>query len=227
MVDGVRLKLTALLTLCVLMSVLVGCEGGPPARAVKRPESPFARLGIEKMAVVMLNATEDVSVDELEFARIFSTELQQFSGIKVFPAAVVEAAVRNNRLIMPQQANELGRLLKVDALIVGFITEYDAYDTPSVGLLVLMYEMTETTETTGVPTEGQPDKKSAESKPLVTVQRVYDSEQRSVMKQVEAFAASRNAGKGPLGAKRYTMVMSNYLHFVSDRIIRDLFRKVN
>ena len=87
--------------------------------------------------------------------------------------------------------------------------------------------MYEVTETTGEPTEGQPDKESTGPKPLVTVQRVYDSEQRSVTKQVEAFAASRDAGEGPLGAKRYTMVMSNYLHFVSDRIIRDLFSKVN
>ena len=107
MVDGVRLRLTVLLMLGTLMSVLVGCGSRPPARVVRRPENPFAQLGIEKMAVVMLNATEDISVDELEFARIFSTELQHFSGVKVFPAAV-----RNNRLIMPQQANELGRLLK-------------------------------------------------------------------------------------------------------------------
>ena len=233
---SVRLKMMTALGAGLLVVVSIGCQGGMGGSAapISRPSSPLERRGIEKVAVVMLNATQNAAVNELEFAQIFSTELQQFSGVKVFPAAVVEAAVRNNQLVMPQQAADLGRLLNVDAVMVGFVTTYDSYDTPSVGVLMLVYdvtakveevkavEATEETET-GTPTEGQAD---AALKPIVTLERVYDSDQRWVMADVEKFARERGAGDGPLGVRNYTLVMSNYLHFVSDRMIRDLFKSL-
>ena len=207
-------------TLVLVLVTAVGCELGPQVREIARPASPFQPTGIEKMAVVVLNATENPTVNELEVAQIFSTELQQFAGVKVFPAAVVEAAARTNRLVMPQQAGELGRELNVDAVIVVFINEWDPYDVPSVGMMVLMYD---TRNPAPAAQEGQAP---AVVKPMVVLERVYDSDQQQVMAQVEQFAASRNAGKSPMGAKSYVMVMSNYLHFVSDRVVRDLFAQV-
>jgi len=101
----------------------------------------------------------------------------------------------------------------VDALIVGFITDYQPYDHPRVGVLLMMY-----------PPAAEPAP-TEEAVALVRLNRVYDSETKQVAGKVREFASTRGSQEGPLGERQYLLVMSKYMHFVADQSIRELFDK--
>jgi hypothetical protein len=152
----------------------------------------------------------------LEFAQIFSTELERMGGVQVCPAVAVEALVCHNQLLIPQDVRVLGRLANADAVLIGFVREYDAFGGPSVTVSV---EVHETRRMSGEPVDGRPD---GTVDPVLAVERGYDGTQRSVTRQVEAFARSRQDGNGWSERPRSGGMMTNYLHFVSDRMVRDV-----
>ena len=122
------------LFLIVVVQVLVGCQfpGFEPKNPAReeyetKPASPLAARGITRVAVVALNATNE-EVDVREVTQIFSTELQQFAGVRVFPAAITMAAMVQTKPQMPEQAHLFARQLGVDALIAVFITDYQPYE---------------------------------------------------------------------------------------------------
>lgn len=175
-----------------------------------KPDNALASRGIEKVAVVILNAT-DTEVDVEEVAQIFSVELRQFKGVKVFPAEAARAAVINQQLRLPEQAHVLGRKLGVDAVIVGFITDYEPHDYPRLGVLLMVYPAAKEDET------------ACQARVLASVNRIYDSNNEDVLEQVRAYAAHRDAQDTPPGDLRHLVVTNRYMHFVADRSIRDLF----
>ncbi|HUW59054.1 MAG TPA: hypothetical protein VMZ92_20625 [Planctomycetota bacterium] len=202
------------LFLIVVVLGVAGCvESWPLRRQVEYPSKPYNMLalyGIEKVAVVVLNAS-DAEVDIREAAQVYSMELQRSYGIDVFPPAVARAAVLQQKLQLPEQAHVLAKRLGVDALIVGFITDYEPYDHPRVGVLLMVY-----------PAAVDPNAVDT-AVALGSVNRVYDSDTKEVAEQVRAFAARRDAQETPLGSRKYLLVMSEYMKFVADRSIRDLF----
>jgi hypothetical protein len=205
-----------LATLLVALTALAGCHvmGGIVR---PKPRNSLADIGIRRVAVVMLNATKDATVDALEAAEIFSTELQQFQDVEVFPADVAHMAVMENRLAIPEQADLLGRALNVDAVIVGFLTDYQPYDPPRVGILFMVY---------AARPRGVESSVGHAAKPIVMMEKVYDADQKKVADDVKQFAEDRNSQKTPLAYRQYLVVMSKYLHFVATQSFRDLFDKV-
>jgi len=204
------------LFLILAVLAVAGCAGIWPAASVdpgeykSKPPSPLpATAGIEKIAVIILNATKQ-EVDTEEASQIFASELQQFGGMKVFPAAVTHAAAVQRQYRLPEDAHKLGATLGVDAVLVGFITDYQPYDHPRVGVLLMLYPSAKEAE-------------AGEARAKQTFQRVYDSDQKDVAQEVRRFAAARNSQKTPLADREYLLVMSKYMHFVADRSLRDLF----
>jgi len=205
------------LFLIVVVLTLAGCQiPGFTAKNPARPEyqskpvSPLIQHGITKVAVLALNAT-NVEVDVRETSQIFATELQQFPGLRVFPAAVTTAALVQTKLQMPEEAHRFARQLGVDALIVVFITDYQPYENPRVGVMLRLY-----------PAAGTSDEQTV-ARSTLAIERVYDSDVKTVADQVRAFAVDRDAGKSVMGDREYLRVMSKYMHFVADRSFRDFF----
>ncbi|HUU43992.1 MAG TPA: hypothetical protein VMX57_09440 [Planctomycetota bacterium] len=205
------------LFLIVVVQVLVGCQfpGFEPKNPAReeyetKPASPLAARGITRVAVVALNATNE-EVDVREVTQIFSTELQQFAGVRVFPAAITMAAMVQTKPQMPEQAHLFARQLGVDALIAVFITDYQPYENPRVGVMLRLYPVAD------------PDETDTVARTALSVERVYDAEVRAVADQVRAFAVDRGAADTPMGHGEYFKVTSQYLHFVADRSFRDFF----
>ncbi|HID23177.1 MAG TPA: hypothetical protein EYP14_12350 [Planctomycetaceae bacterium] len=80
-------------------------------------------------------------MDGRRFALAYFAELQKIPGFQVVPVGVTEQALYDNKLQMqgPKDALELARILGVDIVVVGAVTDYDPYYPPRVGLQVSWY----------------------------------------------------------------------------------------
>ena len=117
-----------------LLSVLPGCAVVDVG--VRNPVP-----GLETVAVVpFFNLSQERLVDGREFALAYYSELQKVPGFEVIPVGVAERAMLENGLTMenPDDALHLARILGVDAVVVGAVTDYDPYS-PRVGLKVAWY----------------------------------------------------------------------------------------
>lgn len=97
--------------------------------------------GLERVAVVpFFNLSQERSVDGREFALAYYSELQKIPGFEVLTVGVTERAALDNGLDMsgPEDAIALARILNVDAVVVGAVTDFDAYN-PRIGLKVAWY----------------------------------------------------------------------------------------
>lgn len=129
--DRVRLTFTGALT---LLCVLPGCAVVDVG--VRNPVP-----GLESVAVApFFNLSQERTVDGREFALAYYSELQKIPGFEVLPVGVVERAMIENGLSMnsPDDALTLAKILGVDAVVVGAVTDYDPYS-PRVGLKVAWY----------------------------------------------------------------------------------------
>lgn len=191
-----------------------------PATPEDSAAYPLLRLGIRKTAVVMLNLTDDPSVDELEFARIFSTELARLGASEVFPAPAVEAVICHSQLLMPNDIQLLGRLINVDAVVMGFIRKYDACVGPSLHVTVEFHDTRSTRDAFGdVQRDG-------EREPLARLERMYDAGLRSLKGDLDTFGANPLSTSASSGTQRHPKAMTKYLQFVSDRMVRELVEEL-
>lgn len=98
--------------------------------------------GLSRVAVVpFFNLSMERTVDGRRFANAYFAELQKVPGFQVLPVGVAEQAIIDNELQMnkPEDILELARILDVDAVVVGAVTEYNPYYPPRVGLQVSWY----------------------------------------------------------------------------------------
>lgn len=129
--DRVRLRLTGMF---LLLCALPGCSVVDVG--VRNPVP-----GLESVAVApFFNLSQERTVDGREFALAYYSELQKVPGFEVLPVGVAERAMIDNGLTMenPDDALELARILGVDAVVIGAVTDYDPYS-PRVGLKVAWY----------------------------------------------------------------------------------------
>lgn len=97
--------------------------------------------GLETVAIVpFFNLSQDRTVDGREFALAYYSELQKVPGFEVLPVGVAERAIFENQLEMngPEDALALAKILDVDAVVVGAVTDFDAYN-PRIGLKISWY----------------------------------------------------------------------------------------
>jgi len=97
--------------------------------------------GLETVAVApFFNLSQERTVNGREFALAYYSELQKVPGFEVLPVGVAERAMIDNGLTMesPDDALALARILGVDAVVIGAVTDYDPYS-PRVGLKVAWY----------------------------------------------------------------------------------------
>ena len=98
-------------------------------------------VGLETVAVApFFNLSQERTVDGREFALDYYAELQKVPGFEVLPVGVTERAMVENGISLtgPNDAVRLAQILDVDAVVVGAVTDYDAYN-PRIGLKVAWY----------------------------------------------------------------------------------------
>lgn len=106
-----------------------------------------ARNPIPQMTTIAIapffNLTQEPNsvVDGRRFALAYYSELQKTQGFEVIPVGVVEATILQHRLELqnPEDALKLCELVKADAIVIGAVTDYDAYYPPRIALQVDWY----------------------------------------------------------------------------------------
>ncbi|MCA9068221.1 MAG: hypothetical protein KDA84_04825 [Planctomycetaceae bacterium] len=112
--------------------------------------------GLSRVAVVpFFNLSTEPSADGHRFAEAYFAELQKVPGFQVLPIGVAEAAIQDHHLNMqnPDDAIKLGKLLGVDAVVVGAVTDYSPYYPQRVGWQVSWYSAHPWTFYPGIPTD--------------------------------------------------------------------------
>lgn len=110
--------------------------------------------GLTTVAVApFFNLSEEPTVDGRRFAQAYYTELQKTPGFQVVPVGVVEQAIHDHQLEMssPDDALKLAKILNIDAVVIGAVTDYSPYYPPRIGLQVSWYSPYQWTFAPGVP----------------------------------------------------------------------------
>ena len=125
--------------------------------------NPNPRL--KTVAVVpFFNLSQEPEVDGRRFALAYYSELQKVPGFQVLPVGVAEVAMVEHQLQMnnPDDVLKLAKVLDVDAVVIGAVTDYSPYYPPRIGLQVSWYSPHAQEFTPGVPllVEERREKKS-------------------------------------------------------------------
>jgi hypothetical protein len=102
--------------------------------------NPFPQLN--KIAVApFFNLSDERTVDGRKFAMAYFAELQGVPGFEVVPLGVVEEAIIANHVDLshPSEVRRLAKILGVDAVVIGSVTDYSPYYPPRCGLRVEWY----------------------------------------------------------------------------------------
>lgn len=123
------------------LTASTGCSLVLPT-VVEKPviRNPFPQLS--KVAVApFFNHSDEPTVDGRAAALAYYAELQSAPGFEVVPVGVVEEAMIAHRIDLsgPGEARRLAKLLGVDAVVVGSVTDFTPYYPPRVGLHVEWY----------------------------------------------------------------------------------------
>lgn len=102
--------------------------------------NPFPQLS--RVAVTpFFNQSDEPTVDGRKFALAYFAELQAIPGFEVVPLGVVEEAILEHRVNLSSvdEVRRLARILNVDAVVIGSVTDYTPYYPPRCGLRVEWY----------------------------------------------------------------------------------------
>ncbi|MEX2308018.1 MAG: hypothetical protein WD738_10520 [Pirellulales bacterium] len=102
--------------------------------------NPFPQLS--RVAVApFFNQSDEATVDGRKFALAYFSELQATPGFEVVPLGVVEEAILEHQVDLSHagEARRLARILGVDVVVIGSVTDYTPYYPPRCGLRVEWY----------------------------------------------------------------------------------------
>ncbi len=97
---------------------------------------------LKTVAIVpFFNLSQEPDVDGRRFALAYFAELQKVPGFQVLPVGVAEVAMVEHQLQMnnPDDVLKLAKILNVDAVVIGAITDYSPYYPPRIGMQVSWY----------------------------------------------------------------------------------------
>jgi len=139
LVATMRGKLVILL--CGLLASASGCSLILPEVShqpvIRNPFPQLSRVAIAPF----FNQSDEPTLDARHFSLAYFAELQEMPGFEVVPLNVVEEAIIAHQVDLngPGEARRLARILDVDAVVVGSVTDYSPYYPPRCGLRVEWY----------------------------------------------------------------------------------------
>jgi hypothetical protein len=98
--------------------------------------------GLSTVAVApFLNLSAEKAVDGRRFALTYASELQKVPGFEVLPVGVTEVAMVDAKIDLNDvdEVLKLAKILRVDAIVVGAVTEYSPYYPPRLAMTVNWY----------------------------------------------------------------------------------------
>jgi hypothetical protein len=112
--------------------------------------------GLTTVAVApFINLSPERAVDGRRFALAYASELQKVPGFEVIPVGVAEVAMVDAKIDLNDVDDvlKLAKILRVDAVVVGAVTEYSPYYPPRIGMQVSWYSPKSWSFYPGIQTE--------------------------------------------------------------------------
>ena len=125
------------IVICLVLLPVAGCASFPEGAHPPKVHNPFPQLS--RVAIVnFLNLSDDPTVDGRQFALAYYNELQSIPGFEVVSVRTVEIAMAEHKIQLrtPEDARRLAQILGVDVVVVGSVTDFDAYYPPRCGMQV-------------------------------------------------------------------------------------------
>lgn len=194
-----------------------------------RVETSALPRGMTFAVAPVLNYSGQPDLDPLRLADLLASELTYVPGAAVLPVSRVAAVLLSQgktQVDSPEHARALARQIGADALIIGGVTEYDAYS-PTVGLVLQMY-LTDSAEGASLNL-GEARFRSSPyvavratpaAGPSAQVQGTYNAMHKSVVDRVQAYARERSETDHPDGWRQYTQVQSLFIRFCWNDALR-------
>lgn len=132
--------LSKLLLIGLLAAGSSGCAFLPEISHEPQFHNPFPQL--QRVAILpFANQSDDPTVDGLEIANYYRTELQSIPGFEVMPVGVVDQFLKDNQIPLDHQTDftSLAKALGVDAVVIGSVTDFESFYPPRMGLAVNWY----------------------------------------------------------------------------------------
>lgn len=136
-----RLRWYIAMLACALVFCAPGCHLVlPDISHEPQIHNPFPQLSRVAIAP-FFNLSDEPTLDARRFSLAYFSELQSVPGFEVVPLGVVEQAIVQHAVDLsdPGESQRLAKILGVDAVVVGSITDYSPFMPPRCGLRVEWY----------------------------------------------------------------------------------------
>ena len=223
--EQVRLIMVRVLLLAVAFVSLIGCERPMVERRI---EAPYAERQVWAIAPLR-NESGSRHADGLQMADQLTRAFEQVEGIDTLPLnRVLEAmdALKMTRIASREDAIHLREALGVDALVVGSVTHYDAYDPPKIGLALDLYAWPGEASGSGLDIRGLSWAPTADKagirrgtlyrpdQPVTTVSGYFDASGIGTKQLIDEYAYGRGSTPNTLHERRlYTINMNLFQEF--------------
>jgi hypothetical protein len=123
-----------------VLYLIAGCQFLPVVEHQPTFHNPFPQLSRVGVAP-FINASTEGTLNGRNVALAYFNELQAIPGFEVTPVGIIELKAQDMglRLSNPDEIRAVARELKLDAIIVGVITDYTPYYPPRMALRVDWY----------------------------------------------------------------------------------------
>ncbi len=198
-------------------------------RYLDRVDNPIE--GVRKVAIAPLYTTRELTnLSELDL--LLTREVTQFPGVdRVIPPLEVSPVIIERQLDLRSELDlrHLATLLRVDAILIVEITQYEWITKPAVAFLSRLYisdspldrgtAALDMSRGGKIPNAGNPGPGS-----IVEIERVYDSAENQTRDQIWWYSFSRNGeGQALTGVERILKVPNEYFQFASFSLINAVF----
>ena len=223
--EQVRLIVTRVLLLAVVVGSLLGCQ---QPRVEHRVEAPYAERQVWAVAPLR-NESGSRYADGMQMADQLTRSFEQVVGIDALPLNRVLEAMDALRLMAIESREDAIRLreaLGVDALVVGTITHFDAYDPPKIGMALDLYAWptergVKTLDIRGLSWAPTADKAGIRrgtlyrpDQPVTTVSGYFDASGTGTKQLLDEYAYGRGSTPNKLHERRlYTINMNLFQEF--------------
>ncbi|MEM1068152.1 MAG: hypothetical protein AAGI63_04595 [Planctomycetota bacterium] len=137
----------SLLSTLLLLPVCLGCSIYPETRQRERLHNPFPQL--KKIAILpFFNQSNEPTLDTDLVTQQYYAELQAIPGFEVMPVGVsrmlyMQHALQYGEPTDGETFQALARSMGVEAVVVGSVTDFDAYYPPRLAMTVNWYAANE------------------------------------------------------------------------------------
>lgn len=220
----------------LIFASLTGCDSYSQVPRMYR--NPYPQPKIFAVTIFRnLSGSEDIdvmAVTDAFYAELKNADARSFQVVPVNRVLAALADLGLSNVNHPADVAALAKVLEVDGIIVGAVTQYNPYFPPRLGMSVQLFLREKYEQSPAAKYVGSKEMARAAVdfsfivkhpvEPTNAVDRIIDARDDNVVKRLKKYIKSKRISAGPAGWKKYTTT-ENYPYFVSHEIVGELLAR--